>query len=189
MANKTDLEFALEHSRIYGCGKYPDVMPLDFGMDLHLETKPELYPEINYAYDFRHPDVKERTVKLVITTFRGMCWEAVHYYGKLRADGINIIEEHKENDGKVHRYVVGGHICEEFSKLPNKDFYDSWYDFEILRPVTQEDIDKDPDRWHGYEVGWTTNAFESKEEIIKIAKKVVAARFPGWKFKIVDETK
>ena len=183
----TDLEFALEHSRTYGSGKFPDVMPLDFGMDFHLETKPELYPKINYSYDWKNPDNKERTVKLVISTFRGMCWEAIHYYGKLRADGIDIIEEQVDKDGKTHRMTVGGFICEEFRNMPNKDFYDSWYDFEIVRPVTQEEIDKDPDRWYGYEPGWTTNAFYSKQEIIKIAKKVVAARFPGWKFVIEKE--
>jgi hypothetical protein len=74
-----------------------------------------------------------------------------------------------------------------FRNMPNKDFYDSWYDFEVVRPVTKEEIDKDPDRWHGYEVGWTTNAFETKAEIIKIAKKVAAARFPGWKFIVENE--
>ena len=183
----TDLEFALEHSRTHGSGNFPDVMPLDFGMDFHLETKPELYPEINYTYNFEHPEVKERTVKLVISTFRGMCWEAVHYYGKLHADGISIIEEEVDKDGKTHKMSVGGFICEEFRNMPNKGFYDSWYDFEILRPVTQEEIDKDPDRWHGYKAGWTTNAFYSKQDIIKIAKKVVAARFPGWKFVIEEE--
>lgn len=183
----TDLEFALEHSRTHGSGKFPDVMPLDFGMDFHLETKPELYPEINYSYNFKQPEVKERTVKLKISTFRGMCWEAVHYYGKLQADGIDIIEEKVDNDNKIHKMHVGGFICEEFRNMPNKCFYDSWYNFEILRPVTQEEIDKDPDRWYEYEAGWTTNAFETKAEIINIAKKVAATRFPGWKFVIEEE--
>jgi len=88
----TDLEFALKHTRkaSYGKGVFPDVIPLDFGMDFHLETKPELYPEIP----------EKRTVRLIIETFQGYCPGAVHYYGKLEADGISIIKEETDNNKK-----------------------------------------------------------------------------------------
>lgn len=179
-----NLEFALEHSRNYGPGHFPEVFPLDFGMDFHLETKPELYPEINYSYNRKNPENKERTVKLEISTFRGVCWEAMHWYGKLRADGINIIEEHIDTDGKTHKMSVGGYICDEYKNMKNKEHYDSYYDFEITRPITKEDVEKYPDRFEADFIGYATNAFYSIDEIIKIAKKVAAARFPDWKFVI-----
>lgn len=174
----TNLEFAMDHTTYYGTGKYPEVIPLDFGLGLHLETKPNIYSQIHYRYN-----ENERTVRLCISSFRGMCGDAIHYYGKLKADGVDIIEEVEEN-GEVKKHYIGGYICKEFSNLENKSNYEMIYEIELLRPVTKEDIEKDPNRWEGYEIGQKTNAFESIGEIVAVAKKVVKARFPGWKFEI-----
>lgn len=181
MDNK-DLEFIKSHSRNYGPGHWPDVFPLDFGMDFHLETKPELYPEINYSWRGNG----ERCVVLDISTFRDICVEAIHWYGKLRADGINIIREEVDKDGKTNKYSTSGYICEEYKNMENKEHYDSHYDLEITRPVTKEDVEKYPERFEEDFIGWPTNAFYSVDEIIKVAKKVAALRFPGWKFIVKD---
>ena len=50
-----------------------------------------------------------------ISTFRGSCVEATHYYGSLHV------------------------ISSEF--------------IELKRPITQEEIDKNPDRWYNYDEG------------------------------------
>ena len=61
------------------------------------------------------------------------------------------------------------------------------YSIELVRPVTQKEIDEDKRRWEGYEPGWATNAFYSPEDVIALAKEVCKARFLGnWKLKIVD---
>lgn len=66
-----------------------------------------------------------------ITTFRGMCVEATHFYGTLQIIGI-------ENE-------------------------------ELYRAITQEEIDKDPDRWYAYEEGDLTKCFNSWKDVIVVA--------------------
>lgn len=58
-----------------------------------------------------------------ISTFRGSCVEATHYYGSLHV------------------------ISSEF--------------IELKRPITKEEIDKNPDRWYNYDEGDLTNCFKS----------------------------
>lgn len=61
------------------------------------------------------------------------------------------------------------------------------YKIELVRPVTQEEIDKNESRWRGYEAGWNTNAFDSPKDVVALAKEVCKARFKGnWKLKITD---
>lgn len=179
MENKK-LEYAIKHSRNYtfGKGNFPDVIPLDFGLDFHLETRPDLYTEI-----VTHSKTGKRTVTLELNSYEGYCAGAVHWYGTLKAEGVHIIEN-RNIDGQIQKMWLGGYICEEYKKLKNQAFYESYYNFEILREVTQSDIDKDPQRWEGYHPGDMTNAFNDSKEIIKMAKKIVAVRFPNWNFEI-----
>lgn len=180
----TDLEYAVKHSRYdgYGRGKFPDVIPLDFGMDFKLETKPEYYPKIS-TY---HKSGK-RTVTLELDSYAGYCAGAIHWYGKLKADGIDIAEDTiDERTGKPHTTIHGGYICEEYKNMETNAFYNSRYDFEILRELTQEDIDSDPHRWEFYRPGDMVNAFYTPKEVIEVAKKVVSARFPDWNFEIKE---
>jgi hypothetical protein len=66
-----------------------------------------------------------------ITTFRGTCVEATHFYGTLHIIGV-------ENE-------------------------------ELYRSITQEEIDKDPDRWYAYEEGDLTKCFNSWKDVIVAA--------------------
>lgn len=178
-----ELEFAVKYCRAESFCKFPDVIPLDFGLDFHLESRPDLYTEVYVS-----PGASKRSVRLVISSFRDISFDAMHYYGKLEADGVNIIEEKLDSDGKLHKYCCGGYICEEYAKMKNRRHYEGFYDFELLRDITQEEIDKDPDRWRGYKAGVTeTNAFNTKSEIIELAKRVVKIRFPEWEFIIEDD--
>lgn len=49
----------------------------------------------------------------------------------------------------------------------------------LRRPTTSEEIERDPDRWHGYDPGDFTSSFDTKEEIIALAKECFKMRFKG----------
>ena len=182
---KYTIEWAMEHSR--NEGRYPDVFDKDAGLnDFHLDEHPDYFVETG-GYkplldengepmrDERGRVIKRRRIVLRITSFRGVSFNAIHYYGKIEADGFNIVD----GEGYTH----SGYIGDEFKSWPKEkqDLYDHVYSIEIVRPVTQEEIDKDPERWKFYYAGAKTNGFETQQEIIDIAKKIVAIRFPeGW---------
>lgn len=173
------IQYARDHS--LEMGEYPDVFDKDFGSDFHLETKPDWFCKID----------EPREVKIEITSFIGCCAEAVHYYAKLDADGIRICSNEVDGNGNERVMCHGGYLGEEYKNLPRatRDKWSSHYTIEIAQGVTQDMIDKDPRRWDMYEVGYKTNAFENKKELIAIAKKVAAIRFPGWVIKVDDCTK
>lgn len=68
-------------------------------------------------------------------------------------------------------------------------FYQWRYEFELRRPVTQEEINHDPDRWECYQLGTFTTSFDTKEEIIALAKECFKMRFTGeWELWVDDCT-
>mgnify|MGYP003368058120 CR=1 FL=1 len=152
-------------------GDYPKIIPVDYGNDLILKTKPEIKVRID----------NPRKVKIDITTFG-----VTHYYADIIADGVKLIEETDKGD-----VMHCGFICEEFSKIEkkNRGKYDYKYRIEVLRLVTKEEIEKYPVRWQGYNEGDTTNAFYSEEEALEHALKIVKARFgKGWVLELENET-
>jgi hypothetical protein len=184
MKETKDLQWALDHSHTYGLDIYPDVFDANIGMDFHLDEHPDWYPKIAGWRD-------KRTVVIEITSFRGMCWNAIHYYAKLKADGVNICSDEIGSDGEIKSVSHAGYLGEEYKSLPKEkqSIWNSRYEIEIVRPVTQEEIDSDPDRWYGYDAGWPTNGFENKSELIKTAKKVAELRFPeGWDIIVEDNS-
>ena len=121
---------------------------------------------------------KTRCVKLEITSFRGVSWGAMHYYGKLIADGIDFqfIADPKTTTSNWE--------AEKISPL-----YQWHYEFELRRPATSEEIERDPDRWYGYHPGEFTSSFDTKEEIIALAKECFKMRFKGeWELWVEDCT-
>lgn len=121
---------------------------------------------------------KTRCVKLEISSFRGISWGAVHYYGKLIADGIDF-QLIDEPDTTVGNW--------EASKL--NPFYQWRYEFELRRPTTQEEVNNDPDRWYCYAPGDFTSSFDTKEEIISLAIECFKLRFAGeWELWVDDLT-
>lgn len=164
-------------SRSYDRGRYPDFFPVNIGDDFKLESSPELFVRI--------PD--PRGVRIEITSYRGICWNAVHYYAAIKADGIERCK-YQDFNGKKQLVCVSGYLGEEFNSLPREkqDIWGGGYYIEVAREVTQADVDKDPQRWKGYEPGRHTNAFNSAEEAEEEAKAIVDARFgEGWKV-IID---
>lgn len=160
------LQEANDHS--FDRGRYPDFFPVNIGNDFKLESSPELFVKIPTP----------RNVKIEITSFRGISWNAVHYYGTIKADGIKILC-YQDYDGTKRLFSVGGYLGEEFNKLPQekKSVWSSNYEIEVARQLTKDDIDNDPHRWEGYDPGDYTNAFNTAEEAEEMAKAIVAARF------------
>lgn len=161
-----DIEWALSHCRDEG--KYPDIFPLDYGLDIVLENNPEL------TVCARNP----RRVKIEIASFAGIAAGAVHYYPSLKADGIAF--KGTKEDGTA--YKTFGYISEEFSKKEKEagGKYDVVYKIMITRPVTEEEIKKNPSAWEFYEPGDPTDRFESYDEAYNLALEVAKLRFPGW---------
>lgn len=121
---------------------------------------------------------KTRCVKLEISSFRGVSWGAIHYYGKLIADGIDF--QYLDNPSTT----TSNWDAEKKSPL-----YQWHYEFELRRPTTSEEIERDPDRWHGYDPGDFTQSFDTKEEIIALAKECFKMRFKGeWELWVEDNT-
>lgn len=166
--NLLTLQEAVDQS--YDHGSYPDFFPVTIGDDFKLESRPELFVRI--------PNPRE--VRIEITSFRGISWNAVHYYAKINADGIKRC--YKNEEGGI--CGVYGYLGEEFNSLPRdkKAIWGGNYEIEVARPVTKKDIAKDPRRWERYTPGDNTNAFNTAEEAEEMAKAVVKARFgEGWK--------
>lgn len=157
-------------------GNFPDIIPVDYGLDLVLKTKPE------YKVKIRTP----RKINIDISTYRGISAGAIHYYAQINADGIIITEERE--DGTV---THGGYICEEFSQISRKQRgkYDGIYTIEVMRKLTQKEIEDDPIRWERYKPGDNTNAFYTKKEALEQAIQIAKLRFgKGWTLVLENET-
>lgn len=148
----------------YDRGYYPDFFPVTIGDDFKLESRPELFVNI--------PNPRE--VRIKITSYRGISWNAVHYYAYIDADGI---QRCRYDDTTKRLISVSGYLGEEFNSLPRekRDLWGADYHIEVARPIAQSDIDKDPRRWEGYTIGKNTNAFNSPKEAEEAAKAIVAA--------------
>ncbi len=158
-------------------GLYPDFFPVNIGDDFKLESHPEIF--------VRMPNPRE--VKIEITSFRGLCADAEHYYADIKADGIGRVS-YEDYDGTGTKRLVGhyGYLGEEFNNLPRekRDIWGGNYQIGVGREVTQEEIKKNPRRWEGYAPGDRTNAFNTAAEAEEAAHAIVSARF-GEEWKVV----
>lgn len=146
---------------------YPDVFTDKCGLDIILSND-KLHAVRSWGYTKGNP---KRRATLEITTFRGISYNAVHYYGRIRIQGVNM-----ECDGEP------GHGKMIFDKnIPLAHYI---YELVLKRPLTKEEIDKDPERWGNYyEEGDLTNCFKTIEDVIELAKQVFRLRFTGeWDF-------
>lgn len=110
--------------------------------------------------DDKNPEFRE--ARLDITTYG-----VEHYYGKLKVY-INNVDKNKPNRS-VSGYL-GGVVLPEESKDINLD---------VVRLVTQADIDADRVRWEDYHVNDKTNAFYTEEEIVEIVESLKDELFKG----------
>lgn len=157
-----------KHCRDFG--KYPSVITKDMGLDLVISDRPDLLAKPPERFE----------VELEITSFKGFSPGAVHYYGVLCYVGPTI------TDGKA---IYGGYISEVYKAMGREvtDLYRT-IRIEVTRPVTEEEINNDPDRWEGYCEGYSTSSFNTKSALLAVATNIVKLRFPDFKMTISDLT-
>ena len=117
---------------------------------------------------------RKRTVTLIITSYRGISSNAIHYYGKLEFDEIDA--EFKKDDGNGM-----------WNTFPSDEFPICWQDWkiEVLREINEEDKTTHKTRFEGYRIGEPTNRFNTNDGVINKAKQVFYRRFRGdWEFKV-----
>lgn len=148
---------------------YPDIFTDKCGLNIIL-PKDKLHAVRSWGYTKNN---FKRRATLEITTFRGISSNAVHYYGKIKIQGVNM-----ECDGEQGRSKM---VFDDDIPLAHYS-----YTLVLRRPLTQKEIDKDPERWGDYyNEGDLTNCFETIEDIVALAKKVFQLRFTGeWEFYI-----
>lgn len=153
---------------------FPLVIDDKAGLDFK-DDKTQARPHSSGIYQKK---TKTRCVKLEITSFRGVSWGAMHYYGKLIADGIDF--QYLDNPKTT---------TSNWEAKKINPFYQWRYEFDLCRPATQEEINHAPERWHGYDPGDFTSSFDTKEEIIALAKECFKMRFKGeWELWVEDCT-
>lgn len=146
---------------------YPDVFFDTCGLDIVLPEK-KLHAVRSWGYTKGN---SKRRATLEITSFRGISFNAIHYYGKIVIQGVDM-----EYDGQPG--------CSTMIFDKNIPLAHYTYEFELKRPLTKEEIDKNPERWGDcYHDGDLTNCFESIEDVLKLAREVFKMRFTGeWEF-------
>lgn len=148
---------------------YPDIFEDNYGYDIEIPTKEKIL--------ITKPSWKKkgkRRVWLEVSTWRGISSNAVHFYGTLKIEGVDII--YKDND-QISTYV-------DEHKYP---FADDSYDFKIMRTLTEEEIKRDTKRWEDWDVGDRTNCFETKKELIELSSEIFKIKFSGeWELWLRD---
>lgn len=162
-----NIEHIIKRSESKRGYEYPDIFKDDCGLDIKIPEK-KIHAVKSWGYRKGNP---KRRATLEISTFVGISFNAIHYYGKIVIQGVEM-----EYDDKSHCFTS------VFDK--NIPLAHSEYELELTRPISKEEIAEDPDRWGNYyKEGDLTNCFESIEDIIDFSKDVFKARFDGdWEF-------
>lgn len=133
---------------------YPDIFSDTCGLDI-LMLEEKLHAVKSWGYTKRN---QKRRAMLKVTTFRGVSCGAIHYYGGIEIQGVNM-----EYDGKP------GHSRMILDR--NIPLAHYTYELELKRPLTKKEINEDPDRWGNYyEEGDLTNCFEKVSDLLILAK-------------------
>ena len=149
----------------YDISKITGGVPQNIGEGFKFNLHGKIYTTTgNYTKDGK------RIVNIEIRSFVGLCGGAIHYYATLCIDVNNVCD-----NISVSGYLGGIEIPNEYQTIKG----------EFVRPLTQKEKDKQPDRWYWYQVGDLVNAFESLQEIeslIKNLKKKFSSK--EWKVEI-----
>lgn len=157
--------------------EYPDIFTDDCGLDLKgYNGKYKAMP----SWGHRKSNTLRR-ITLEITTYRGICGDAIHFYGKLVVQGVEMKRDPNEKDYDIHK-------ASEWKDKNPLSAYQYW--LKLTRPVTQAELDADKNarypaevRFEWADVGDLTERWNSTEELIDFATQVVKARFKGkWAF-------
>lgn len=149
----------------FDISKITGVVPQDIGEGFLFNLHGKIYTTTgSYTKDGK------RIVNIEIRSFAGLCGGAIHYYATLYINVSNVCD-----NSSVSGYLGGIEIPNEYQTIKG----------EFVRPLTQKEIDEQPDRWYWYQAGDLVNAFESLQEIeslIKNLKKKFSSK--DWKVEI-----
>ena len=144
-------------------------MRLEYKFPLEVFLRHETY-EIkvhNKKYFISISEPKD-SLRLEITTWRGVSIGAVHYYGTLGLPRLNFV------DFKTRYYCSGSNFPRVFEKI------------ELYRELTEEEIGLNEDKYIGYNPGDMIPGFNTKEEVITKARNVVRRHFPRFRMIVED---
>ncbi len=171
-----ELQEIVKRSQSEQCD-YPDIFTDDCGLDL---TGYDGQYKAMPSWGHRKTNTLRR-ITLEITTFRGVSCNAIHFYGKLIVQGVEMMRDPNAKDYDIHK-------ASEWKKENPLSAYQYW--LKLTRPVTQAELDADKNarypadvRFEWAEVGDLTERWNSTDEMIDFATQVVKARFKGkWAF-------
>lgn len=149
---------------------YPNIFTDKCGLDI---VWPERNLHASPSWGHR-PSNKVRRVTIQVSSFRGVSIGAIHYYGMLSVQGVNMVYDDKPTCSTMDSK------CEEANPLSCYT-----YKLRLTRPITQEEIDLDKElgkhlaRFPYQEAGDLTPCWNTEEEILEFAKEVFKARFQG----------
>lgn len=152
--------------------KLPESIPADFCVGKTAEYRGETIRIINGS-DSKTCKYERKLLGFPPGRMVSIDWQQYpghpHLYPKMEIQGIAGIT--KDSDGKEKEFQC-------LYMLDNSQFAGHW-DIEPLRIVPQEDIDKAPYEWEGYEAGDRTNRFLDHNEIILTAAYISLLRIEG----------
>ncbi len=110
-----------------------------------------------------YSDIPKDSLKLKISSSRGRCLDAIHYYGELHLTDI------------YFKKYGTNRVCDWTSmpSLPNN--------VVLHRRLTEEEILENPDRWKGCQGGMMTESFRDIDDVVRRARFIAKKYFPGFK--------
>jgi len=156
-----DLQKALDMCRDQDT--LPEIIDTNYGIGITFsDDKREEYTSVISQWE------KERTLYISITSFRGVSFGAIHYYGRIWFSDPPLM---KKSTGRISS--IGG----AFDKYKPDECKSK--EIEVVRDLTQSEIDADTDRWKYYKEGDKVVAFETEEEVRETIDFVIKHRFTG----------
>lgn len=148
---------------------YPEILNSEFGLHEVTELDVIGIPSWN-----RNNSKNKRKAILEIRTWMGISSNAIHFYGKIIADGVY---QATLSNPKKPRSL-------SFEEEQNHPLLNYHYELKIKRLLTKEEIESDPKRWGDcYDEGDLVEGYEKIDELINDAKEIFNLRFIGdWDF-------
>lgn len=154
-----DLDMALEmtHGHFteplsYKTNRLPHIIDFD-----ELE---KIKPPRGYRFNLH-----SRDIRIEVTTFRGMCPGAVHYYCNIKFWGPSLYRGNVTGCGPSWPEIgsIFGHNS-----------------IDVNRPVTAEDLAEKSVDWTGYDVGDMTHRWYDTQNAVECAKRIIELRFKNY---------
>ena len=155
-----DLEMALKMT----CGRFEEPLTYKSNFLPHIIDFDELEkvkPPKGYTFK-----LSSRDINIVISSFRGACPGAVHYYCDIKFHCPSLYRGDTTGCGPSWPKI--GNIF-QWGKTMN-----------VYRPIKEEDLADKYSDWTGYDVGDMTHRWTNVQNAIACAKKVIKLRFRNY---------